>query len=360
MLEELAWNARERAPSMRKSESFYRHLLQECQSDDRERRLRALDGLGKDEYQDLVEGQFLLDRLNSTSDVQEQMAIERLMCQIKEPLPIDALMAILEDWETSTVFLRMQVAHVLAVKKAEEALDLFLRLILDPEEHPWLRETLTGDLAIWGERISDELLLTLLADPEPAVCTAALEVLRERPSSTIPLGAILPYCAHKQKYVREAAIKTLMAAEQRVPIDPILLALHDPEPEVRAAASHACMSLVEWFPDQIPLELLLQSLHDESAAVREDVLDAFGKIPLRIPVEPVIAALTDPVHYVRCAAVETLGLMGERVPLSVYPVLQEMSGSDVSAHVRQRAVRTLLLLHGMTPGPLTLPIIDIY
>ncbi len=88
------------------------------------------------------------------------------------------------------------------------------------------------------------------------------------------------------------------------------------------------------------------------------MLDAFGKIPLHIPVEPVIAALTDPVHYVRCVAVETLGLMGERVPLSVYPVLQEMSGSDVSAHVRQRAVRTLLLLHGMTPAPLTLPIID--
>lgn len=90
------------------------------------------------------------------------MAIVRLMCQIKEPLPIDALMAILEDWGTSTVFLRMEVAHVLAVKQAEEALDLLLRVLLDPEEHPWLRETLTGDLAIWGERISDELLLTLL------------------------------------------------------------------------------------------------------------------------------------------------------------------------------------------------------
>src|SRR5260370_42200232 len=107
---------------MLRKESFYRHLLHECQSDDLQRRLRALDGLGKDEFLDLVEGQFLLDRLNSSSDVQEQMAIERLMCQVKEPLPMDALMAILEDWETSTVFLRMQVAHVLAVKKAEEAL----------------------------------------------------------------------------------------------------------------------------------------------------------------------------------------------------------------------------------------------
>ncbi len=325
---------------MRKNDIFYLHLLQECQSADLQRRLAGLDGLGKDEYLGLVEAQFLLDRLNSTSNAQEQMAI-------------------LEDWETSTVFLRMEVAHVLTVKKAEEALDLLLRVLLDPEEHPWLRETLTGDLATWGERISEELVLTLLADSQPGVCTAALEVLRERPPHAIPLESVLPYCAHEKKYIREGAIKTLMAAEQRVPIDPILSALHDPEPEVRAAASHACMSLVEWFPDQIPLELLLESLHDEYAAVREDVLDAFGKIPLRIPVEPVIAALTDPVSYVRCAAVETLGLMGERVPLSVYSMLQKMAGFDDSAHVRQRATRTLLLLHGMSPAPLTLPIIDI-
>ncbi len=344
---------------MRKNDSFYRHLLQECQSADLQHRLEALEDLRRHEYLDLVEAQFLLDRLNSTSRWQEQTAILRLMSQIEKPLPLDALMAILADSETSTIFLRMEVAHTLAVAEAVEAIDLFVRLVLDAREHPWLREVLTGDLAIWKERITDELLLTLLADPEPAVCTAALEVLRDRPPQAIPLEMVLPYLQREEKYIREAAIKTLMAAEQRVPIDPILSALHDPEPEVRAAASHACMSLVEWFPDQIPLELLLQALHDEYAAVREDVLDAFGKIPLRIPVEPVIAALTDPVSYVRCAAVETLGLMGERVPLSVYPVLQKMAGFDDSAHVRQRATRTLLLLHGMTPAPLTLPIIDI-
>src|SRR5260370_9203238 len=110
---------------MRKNESFYRHLLQECQSADLQRRLAGLDGLGKDEYLDLVEGQFLLDRLNATSNAEEQMAIVRLMCQIKEPLPIYALMAILEDWETSTVFLRRKLAHVLAVNKPDEPLYLF-------------------------------------------------------------------------------------------------------------------------------------------------------------------------------------------------------------------------------------------
>jgi len=344
---------------MRSNDSFYRHLLQECQSADLQHRLEALDDLRKHGYLNLLEAQFLLDRLNSTSHWQEQKAILGLMSDIEQPLPTRALMAILEDWESSDVFLRMDVAHTLAVKKAEEALDLFLRVLLDPEEHPWLRETMTWDLALWGERISEELLPTLLVDTEPAVQTAALDVLRERPPQSIPLELVLPYCTHEKKYVREAAIKTLMATEQRVPIDPILTALHDPEPEVRAAASYGCISLLEMFGDQIPLEPLLEALKDEYPPVRENMLDAFGKIPLRIPVEPVAAALTDSTYYVRCAALETLSLMGERVPSSLYPLLQAMSGADPTSQVRLRATRALLLLHGMQPGPLKIPTIDL-
>ncbi|BCL79174.1 hypothetical protein ccbrp13_16390 [Ktedonobacteria bacterium brp13] len=279
-------------------------------------------------------------------------------CQIEEPLPTQALMAILADWETSSVFLRMEVAHTLAVVEAEEALELFLRVLLNPKEDAWLRETMTWDLTIWGERIPGDLLLTLLADPEPAVCAAALEVLRERPSQTIPLEIVLPYCTHEEKYVREAAIKTLLATEQRVPPEPILAALGDPEPQVRTAASYGCISLVELFGDQIPLEPLLEALRDEYPPVRENILGALGKIPLRIPVEPVAAALTDSTYYVRCAALETLSVMGERVPSSLYPILQEMSGSDPSPQMRQRAIRALLAVHGMTLGPLRLPIID--
>jgi len=344
---------------MLRKDSFYLHLLHECQSVDLQHRLEALEDLRRHEYLDLVEAQFLLDRLNSTSHWQEQRAILQLMNQINKPLPTRALMAILADAETSSIFLRTEVAHTLAVTKAVEALDLCIRLVLDAREHPWLREALTWDLVIWKERVTDELVLTLLADSEPAVCAAALEVLRHRPSEAIPLDLVLPYLQREEKYIREEAIKTLVAAEQRVPIDPILRALHDQEPEVRAAASHACMSLTEWFPDQIPLEPLLEALHDEYPPVREDILDALGKIPLRIPVEPVAAALTDSTYYVRCAALEMLSLMGERVPSSIYPTLREMSGSDPAPQVRLRATRALLQLHGVQLPPLTLPIIDI-
>jgi HEAT repeat protein len=103
----------------------------------------------------------------------------------------------------------------------------------------------------------------------------------------------------------------------------------------------------------------MEALKDEYPPVRENMLDAFGKIPLRIPVEPVAAALTDSTYYVRCAALETLSLVGERVPSSLYPLLQAMSGADPTSQVRLRATRALLLLHGMQPAPLKIPTIDL-
>lgn len=83
------------------SDRWYQYTLQACQSADLQHRLEALEDLGKHEYLALVEPQFLLDRLNSTSQWQEQMAILHLMCQIKQPLPSDALMAILADADPS-------------------------------------------------------------------------------------------------------------------------------------------------------------------------------------------------------------------------------------------------------------------
>ncbi len=241
---------------MRQNDPFYLHLLAQCQSADLEHRLDALEDQRQHEYLDLVPAQFLLDRLNSTSHWQEQTAILRLMYEIKKPLPIEAMMAILGDSETSPVFLRMEVAHLLAVVKAEEALGLLLQLLADPDEEIALREVITWDLALWGERVPRALLLRLLADPE--LCAAALDMWRSQPPQSIPLEAIVPYCSHEEKYLREAAIKTLMDAEQRVPIDIILSALGDPEPEVRAAASFGCIRLLEWFGGQIPLDPLLQ------------------------------------------------------------------------------------------------------
>ncbi|GHO64376.1 hypothetical protein KSC_032680 [Ktedonobacter sp. SOSP1-52] len=72
--------------------------------------MEALEDLRRHDYLDLVEAQFLLDRLNATADDQEQTTSLRLMREIKKPLPVDALMAILADAETTSIFLRMEIA----------------------------------------------------------------------------------------------------------------------------------------------------------------------------------------------------------------------------------------------------------
>ena len=342
---------------MSEKDLFYRHLLQQCQSPDLSQRLAALEDLSKLDYLDLVPGQFLLDRLNSTSIEREQTAILEVMGQLPSPIPVEALLTILADRETSTTHLRAEVVHTLAVIKSEAAIGPLLRLLQEQDEDLDLRRGIAEDLESFGERLPFDALIEAVADPDIDISAAAMKAMSVQPS-LIPIALLLQYRAHPEWYMREAVVKTLMATGERVPIEPIIAALGDPEPRVRAAASRGCIRLLEWFGARVPLEPLLKSLADEYPPVRENILDAFGKVPLRIPVEPVAAALTDSTYYVRCAALETLGLMGERVPSTLYPLLQEMSGSDPTPQARTRATRALLLLHGMEPPPLRLPIID--
>jgi HEAT repeat protein len=340
---------------MREDDSFS-FWLRQCQSPDPGQRLGALEELRQEEYLDRVEGQFLLDRLNATTDWQEQTILLQLMNEISRPLPTRALMAILADRETPT-FLRMGIAHTLAVAQAEEAFALLMHLLHDGEEEIALREVVVWDLPLWADRVPRDFLRQLLADPD--LCAAAMDAWREQPAESIPIAEIVPYCTHEDHTLRVTAIKALLAAGQHVPLEVIFAALRDPEPDVRTAASYGCIGLMTWFGDQIPLEPLLAALSDTYPPVRENMLDALGKIPLRIPVEPVIAALLHAEFYVRCAALETLAVMGERVPSSLYPLLQAMSGADPVPQVRMRATRALLLLHGIEAPPLRVPIIDL-
>lgn len=89
-----------------------------------------------------------------------------------------------------------------------------------------------------------------------------------------------------------------------------------------------------------------------SSILPQAAVDALANDPARAPLEPIIAGLNDPVPDVRCAALETLGNMGDRASEELYPVLQAMSGADPSPQVRQRATRALLILKGFSVGPI--------
>lgn len=324
---------------------FYLPLLQECQASDLAQRLRALEALSKSEYLARVPGQFLLDRLNSTSIEREQFALLGVMSLLPSPIPTDALLAIVEDRETTALHLREVVVHTLASMQEGAALDTLLRLLADQSEDIDLRRVIAEDLVCYGAAVPFDALLAALADDDPSIQAGAITAMRAQPA-LIPIETLLAYRAQHEWYIREAVVKTLLATGQPVPIESILAALEDPEQRVREAAAFGCIRLLEWFGARIPLDPLLKALGDDWGPVRETILDAFGNYPERAPVEAIIAALDDPLATVRCAALETLAVMGERVPADLYPLLQAMSGADPSPQVRQRSSRALLALKG--------------
>lgn len=313
------------------------HVLLTYQSSDLQPCLDALETLRQQVFLHFEPATFLLERLNAATNEREQADILKLMGNLDEPLVEEALTTLLERLETFTPALIREVVSALPVAQAEEVLNLLACLLEDIEES-------SDEPDQWEAYLPAEVIVALLDHPQVEVCAGALDVLNQLPSQSIPIEIVLPYCSHEQGSIREEALRTLWVAERRVPPGPFLAALHDPDPRVRAIASHACMFLVAWFGEQIPLEPLLQALTDELPQVREDILDALGKTPERTPVEPVVAALTDSNYCVRCAAVETLGFLGQRVPRSTSPIIAAMAMSDPDSRVRQRAASTLLKL----------------
>ena len=322
-------------------------LLQACLSADLHQRLNAWEGLLTLGCLETEQLPFLLERLNAATLPREKAAILKLLVQLEEPLPEEVLETLLEDLETLEPSLLAEVVNAMALTQIEEVRNLLYCQLEDYLESEERSEDPDG----WQEAIPTKVLFALLAHPETEACAGALDVLYQLPSHSIPVEIIRPYCSHKQALVRETALRTLTVAERRAPPEPFLAALRDPEPGVRAVASHMCMFLVEWLGEQIPLEPLVQALGDEYPPVREDLLDALGKAPSRAPVEAIVAALADSNYCVRCAAVETLGFMSPRVPLAVFPIVAAMSTSDPDSRVRERAASTLLKFSVFTRKP---------
>lgn len=335
---------------MSEQDIVYVRLIEQCQSDNLAQRLAALEELSK-YYLDQLQGQELVDWLASTSIPKEQEAILDVLAQIPAHLPVDALISILADRDTSTASLREAVAHTLAAVKTEPVLAVLLRLLVDPNEELGLRRVIAEDLQAFGELVPFEVLKALLADPDSDILAAAIQAMSEQ-SALIPIDLLLTFRGHPVWYVRQVVVKTLMMTGERVPIEPIIAALSDPEARVRTAAASGCIGLLERFGMRVPLEPLLCALSDTYAPVRESILDAFAKIPEHAPLPPILTALSDADPPVRCAALETLATMPDRVPEALYATLQTMSGMDPSAHVRQRATWALLILKGFPLGPL--------
>ena len=329
--------------------NIFQEVLHSCQNPNLQVRLSALETIEK-EYLDLVKAEFLLLLLRKTSVYQEQVAILLgIISQMGSRAPIEELLAILLDRDTSDEMLRIVVARTLAALGEDAPIDAFIGILQDSTENASLREEIAGLLGEFGERVPLEVLVAAVADPDPAVCAVAIGSLIKL-GRRAPLEPILVHVAHTEWFVRMEAIRALSSARERAPVELIVAALSDPDPRVRAAAAQGIDLLLEWFGTRVPLASLVAALGDEDDDVRESTLIALKNHPQYVPMELVVARLDDQNPYVRCAALRILERMGERVPEEVYPKLLEMAATEPHINARKHAIKTLFVLRGVPPG----------
>jgi HEAT repeat protein len=327
---------------------YFEHVLQTCQHPDPRQRLRALDMVEK-AYLDQVDAEWLLFLLRRESTYQAQSALLGIMSQMGRRAPVAALVDILGSRKAQDWMLRERVATTLAALGEYAPIELLISILQDPTAEGGLREEIAGLLGAFRERVPIAVLVAAVADADPDVCAAAIGSLIDQ-GPRAPLEPILAHLAHPAWRVRKAAVRALSSARERAPIEPIVAALGDAHPRVREAAARGVDLLLEWFGARIPLTPLVAALADEDALVRETVLDGLANHPEYAPIELVVAALSDPNAYVRCAALLVLERMGNRVPEGVYLSLLRMTWADPFPNTRKFATKALLMLKGMQPG----------
>ena len=117
----------------------------------------------------------------------------------------------------------------------------------------------------------------------------------------------------------------LGAQREIIPLEPLLLALHDDNNDVRQAAQEAFVKQGE----HLPTEKLVELLQHEDWTIRATALDALGELGERAPLDPLLSALHDKKASVRGRAVWALVKLEDRVPIEpLLAVLQDNGDGD--------------------------------
>jgi HEAT repeat protein len=137
---------------------------------------------------------------------------------------------------------------------------------------------------------------------------------------------------------------------EKIPVKPLLTALHDQHKEVKAAAIESLGNLRE----DAPYEPLLAALNDPSWNVRRAAVEALEKRGVLVSLEQFIILMQDEDPEVRAVAARALRNFGEQMPIP--PLLEALGDSE--AKVCYSAAQSLIKQIQRVPIEPVLAIID--
>ncbi|GCE27648.1 hypothetical protein KDA_31320 [Dictyobacter alpinus] len=182
----------------------------------------------------------------------------------------------------------------------------------------------------WREYVPLEPLFLAMQDPNKRVRSAAKWALVDV-GAHAPQEALHPHLTDPDAEVREAV---LYALGTRAPVAMVLEALDVPEQGLCAAATY----LIGLLGEHVPVETLLTMLQSRNAHIRVAAARLLGNVEeQRIPLEPLIEALHDPEQSVRLEAIWALAKSGERMPQTELRALLD----DTDQLIQREATKVL-------------------
>lgn len=227
--------------------------------------------------------------------------------------------------------IRERAIEVLATKAPGSSVDLFVHEI--PRVGYATQQLLVDALtkaAVGAPPEFIDKLLPLIASGDPGTRTAVLKILLSVGDQSALVKRFILFSKSLAGFVRERALDSLHTFGEAL-IEPTIELLHNPDPDVRAAAVAVAAS----FDDPRVVPATIELLKDTDWWIRIAAADTLGRLRDARAVEPLVAALADP--ELKWSAVEALGRIADPRAL---PALGRML-SDPMPDVRIEVMQAL-------------------
>ncbi|MGA2631410.1 MAG: Npt1/Npt2 family nucleotide transporter [Terriglobia bacterium] len=185
---------------------------------------------------------------------------------------------------------------------------------------------------------ADEMLVELLAHPDPRVRATAVSALGRRAGASHN-AELLPLLEDPDARVRANAVEALAASQDPALVEKLrpLLQGDSTRARINAVLAIATLEGVDSAGASMPM---LRDLAGGDARARATATYALGRIPLDDSLDLLVDLLADPDLEIRCAAAQALGRVGS--PRVIPELIEALAGRPELRHDARRSLAAIL------------------